>query len=62
LININTASQAELETLSGIGPALAQRIIQYREKNGNFLTTEDIKNVSGIGGKRFEQIKDQITV
>jgi competence protein ComEA len=62
LININTASQAELETLPGIGPALAQRIIQYREKNGNFLTIEDIKNVSGIGEKRFEQLKDQITV
>jgi len=62
LININTASQADLETLSGIGPALAQRIIQYREKNGNFLTKEDIKNVSGIGDKRYEQLKDLISV
>jgi len=62
LININTASQKELEELPGIGPALAQRIIDYREKNGYFSTIEDIKKVSGIGDKRFEAIKDSITV
>ncbi|HOK17737.1 MAG TPA: helix-hairpin-helix domain-containing protein [Caldisericia bacterium] len=62
LININTASQKELEELSGIGPVLAQRIIDYREKNGYFSTIEDIKKVSGIGDKRFEAIKDSITV
>jgi len=61
LININTASQGELETLSGIGPALAGRIIDYR-KNTRFLSPEDIRNVSGIGEKRFDQIKDKITV
>jgi len=62
LININTASQKELESLPGIGPALAERIIQYREKNGPFLSPEDIKNVSGIGEKRYEQLKDKITI
>ncbi|SHI35505.1 helix-hairpin-helix domain-containing protein [Desulfofundulus thermosubterraneus] len=62
LVNINTADQKELETLPGIGPSLAQRIIQYRETNGPFKVPEDIKNVSGIGDKRFEQLKDYITV
>ncbi|MBC7324017.1 MAG: ComEA family DNA-binding protein [Moorella sp. (in: Bacteria)] len=61
LININTAGKAELESLPGIGPSLAERIIEYREKNGPFLSPEDIKNVSGIGEKRYEQIKDKIT-
>jgi len=62
LVNINTAGQAELETLPGIGPALAGRIIEYRDSNGAFLSLEDIKNVSGIGEKKFEQLKDKITV
>ncbi|MGB9749528.1 MAG: helix-hairpin-helix domain-containing protein [Caldisericia bacterium] len=62
LININTASQKELEELPGIGPTLAQRIIDYRDKNGYFQTIEDIKKVSGIGDKKFEAIKDLITV
>ena len=62
LININTASQTELETLTGIGPSLATKIIEYREKNGDFKTIEDIKNVSGIGDTKFENIKDDIEV
>lgn len=62
LININTAGKAELETLPGIGPAMADRIIQYREEKGPFSTAEDIKNVSGIGEKRYEQLKDKITI
>ncbi|MCL2336055.1 MAG: helix-hairpin-helix domain-containing protein, partial [Firmicutes bacterium] len=62
LININTAGQAQLEELPGIGPALAQRIIDYRTKNGPFLSAEDIMSVSGIGEKRYEQLKDLITV
>lgn len=61
-ININTASAAELETLPRIGPAVAQRIIDYREKNGKFNRIEDIMKVPGIGEKVFEQIKDKITV
>ena len=62
VININTATQTELETLPGIGPSLALRIINYREENGKFSSIEDIKNVSGIGDSRFEDIKNYITV
>jgi len=62
LININTADQSEIESLPGIGPALAGRIIQYREENGPYRVPEDIKSVSGIGEKRYEEIKDKITV
>lgn len=61
LININTASAEELDSLPGIGPTLAQRIIAYREENGPFQTIEDIVNVSGIGSSTFENIKDLIT-
>ncbi len=61
-ININTATQAELESLPGIGPSLAQRILDYREQNGPFKTIEDIQNVKGIGPVTFERIKDLITV
>jgi competence protein ComEA len=62
LININTASQAELETLPGIGPTTAQKIIAYRQANGPFVSTEDIINVSGIGPGTYERIKNLITV
>ena len=62
LININIASQAELETLPGIGPTTAQKIIDYRDENGPFVSIEDIVNVSGIGPATFERIKDLITV
>lgn len=62
LININTASVDELDELPGIGPTIAQRIIDYRDANGPFQTIEDLLNVSGIGPSTFEQIKDLITV
>lgn len=62
LININTASSEELQTLSGIGEAKAAAIISYREENGDFESIEDIMNVSGIGESTFENIKDYITV
>ena len=62
MININTATVDELDTLPGIGPAKAQAIVDYRNTQGNFLKIEDIMNVSGIGEKIFEQIKDSITV
>ncbi len=61
-INVNTATAAELEQLPGIGPVLAQRIVEYREAHGPFQSIEDIKKVSGIGEAKFEQIKDLITV
>ena len=62
LININTASQGELESLPGIGPALAQNIIDYRETTGPFETIEDIMKVSGIGTAKFGAMQDLITV
>ena len=61
-ININTATQAELEEITGIGPFLAQKIIEYRESNGKFKDIEELKNVSGIGDKKFESMKSQITI
>jgi len=61
-ININTASQGELTDLPGIGNTLAARIVDYRVRNGNFLKIDDIRNVTGIGERRFEAIKDLITV
>lgn len=61
-ININTADQATLETLTGIGPSKAQAIIDYRTQNGPFATIEDIQNVSGIGPATYANIKDHITV
>ena len=62
LVDINTASQEELEGLPGIGPTLAQAIIAYREENGPFARIEDIVNVSGIGSATYEDLKDLITV
>lgn len=61
-VNINTASQTELETLSGIGPSTALKIINYREQNGKFEKIEDIKVVPGIGDAKFESLKDSICV
>ena len=61
-VNINTATQNELDGLPGIGPALAQRIIDLREENGNFKSIEDIQNVKGIGDSKFDEIKDKIVV
>ena len=61
-ININTADSPELQELDGIGPVTAEKIIDYREENGRFDTIEDIKNVSGIGDKTFEKLKDDIRV
>ena len=61
-ININTATQTELETLPGIGPSTSLKIVNYRKENGNFKTIEDIKEVSGIGEVKYENIKDLICV
>ena len=62
LVNINTASAAELQTLSGIGPSLAQSIIDERTKNGAFASFDDLMRVSGIGEKKLAKIKDCICV
>lgn len=62
LVNLNTAQLEELQTLPGIGPVLAQRILDYRADFGPFRTKEQIKDVKGIGDARFEQIEPLITV
>ena len=61
-VNINTASQAELESLQGIGPAKAKAIVEYREKNGSFASVDDLGKVSGIGSGTIKQLHDAITV
>lgn len=59
-ININTADSTQLQTLNGIGEKKAELIIQYREENGSFQTIEELKNVSGIGEKTFDALKDSV--
>ena len=62
LININTAGAAELDKLSGVGPVLAERIIQYRTEHGPFAKSEDLKNISGIGDKTYDKMASQLSV
>ena len=62
LVNINTATSAELQTLSGVGEATAQAIIEDRESNGPFTSPEDLMRVSGIGEKKFAKVKEHICV
>jgi competence protein ComEA len=61
-INLNTATKDELVALPGIGPAKAQAILDYRSARGSFKTIEEVKDVKGIGAKRFEKIKGELTV
>ena len=61
-VNINKATETELQSLPGIGASLASRIIEYRNQNGKFSKIEDIKNVNGIGDSKYDNIKDFITV
>lgn len=62
LVNINTATEEELNALTGIGPSKAAAIAAYREENGPFASIEELMEVSGIGEKTFEQLRDEITV
>ncbi len=61
-VDLNNASQAELETVKGIGPAKAKAIIEYRKKNGNFKSTDDLDKVPGFGKKTVDSVKKEITV
>jgi len=61
-VDINTADKAQLKTLNGVGDALADRILDYRKKNGPFKTPEDLQNVKGIGPSTFKKNQDRIVV
>jgi competence protein ComEA len=61
-VNLNTASASQLEAVPGIGPKMAQRIVEYRQKNGAFKKIEELMNVKGIGEKSFLKLKAHITV
>jgi competence protein ComEA len=61
-ININRATLSQLDSLDGIGPVIAGRIIDYRRKNGSFLTIDDLQKVSGIGAAKFAQIKSKVRI
>src|SRR5450830_671123 len=61
-VNLNTATQAELESLKNIGPVKAQAIIDYRKKNGGFKTVDELNNVPGIGDKTMQSLKSEISV
>jgi competence protein ComEA len=62
VVNVNTASAADFEALPGIGPKLAARIVDYRQKNGPFKKIEDLMNVQGLGEKNFLKLKPQLTL
>jgi competence protein ComEA len=61
-VNINTATATELDSLPGVGPVLAQRIVDYRSKHGPFRSVRDLMKVEGIGQKKFDALKDYVTV
>lgn len=62
VVNLNTATQQQLETLPRVGPSMAQRILAYRQENGGFRSVDELRNVSGIGDKTFEALKDFVSV
>jgi competence protein ComEA len=61
-VNINTATQAELETLQGIGPVKAKAIVEHRKKNGPFKSSDDLEKVSGVGPATMKRVRKDITV
>ena len=61
-VSINKAGSEDLQTIRGIGPALAERIMNYRQANGGFKALEQLKEVKGVGDAKFEKMKDQITL
>ncbi|MBZ5499015.1 MAG: helix-hairpin-helix domain-containing protein [Acidobacteriia bacterium] len=61
-VNLNTATAEQLQTLPGIGPALAKTIIEHRTKSGKFNKIEELLNVKGVGEKKFQKIKDRLVV
>ncbi|GMB00790.1 ComEA family DNA-binding protein [Pelosinus sp. IPA-1] len=61
-VNINTAEKNELDALPGVGPALAERIIEYRQTNGSFKDIDELKKVPGIGSSKFEKMKEKISI
>lgn len=62
LVNLNSADVKQLDTLPGVGPAMAQRIIDYRESNGGFAAVEDLKKIKGIGEAKFNKMKDKVCI
>ena len=62
LVNINLAGAEELQSLKGVGPAIAEKIIRYREENGRFEKAEDLTKVRGIGAAKFEKIRELISI
>jgi competence protein ComEA len=62
LVNLNTASLEQLETLPGVGPVLAQRIVDYRDQHGGFRSVDELRQVDGIGDAKFNQLKSRVTV
>lgn len=62
IVHLNSASDQELETLPGIGPVYASRIIDYRNQNGGFKSVDELKNIKGIGGATFNKIKDYVII
>lgn len=62
VININKADKQQLQNIPGVGPSMAERIVNYREENGKFKSVEELKNISGIGEKKFESMKEYICV
>jgi competence protein ComEA len=61
-VNLNSATEEQLDTLDGVGPATAQKILEYRQQHGGFSSVDDLANVSGIGAKRLEALRAQVTV